>query len=98
MFFVVIGSWVVTGLLIGFIASKVINLRGDDPKLGLAAGAAGAVVAGVVYAAFGGTGVGVWSWWGILYAAIGATVAVIVWHAVRSRSISHERYVPRRSY
>ena len=98
MFFVVIASWIVTGLLVGFLGSKVVNLRGDDPKLGLGAAAAGALVAGILYAALGESGVGTWSWWGILYAAVGAAVAVVVWHAVRSRSISHERYVPRSSY
>ena len=98
MFFVVIVSWIAAGLLVGFVATKVVNLRGDDPKLGIGAAAAGALVAGILYAVLGETGVGTWSWWGLLYAAAGATVAVVVWHLVRSRSISHERYVPRSSY
>jgi uncharacterized membrane protein YeaQ/YmgE (transglycosylase-associated protein family) len=98
MFFVVIGSWIATGLLIGFVASKIVNLRGDDPKFGICAAAAGALGAGVLYVTLGASGVGTWSWWGLLYAAAGAIVAVVVWHLVRSRSISHERYVPRSSY
>ena len=98
MFFVVIVSWIVAGLLVGFVVSKMVNLRGDDPKLGIGAAAAGAFGAGVLYATLGETGVGAWSWWGLLYAAAGATVAVVGWHLVRSRSISHERYVPRSSY
>ena len=98
MFFVVVGSWIAAGLLVGFVATKIVNLRGDDPKLGVGAAAAGGLVAGILYAALGDTGVGTWSWWGLLYAAAGATVAVVGWHLIRSRSISHGRYVPRSSY
>ena len=98
MFAVVIGTWVITGLLVGVIATKFVNLRGDDPKLGFMAGVAGALVAGLTSSMVSGTGVSAWSWWSVLFAAVGAAVAVTVWHAVRSRSISHARYVPRRSY
>ena len=98
MFAVIMGTWVVTGLIVGVIATKFVNLRGDDPKLGLFAGAAAAFVAGLICAMVSGTGVNTWSWWGVMFAAIGAAVAVTAWHVVRSRSISHARYVPRQSY
>jgi uncharacterized membrane protein YeaQ/YmgE (transglycosylase-associated protein family) len=98
MFAVVIGTWVITGLLVGVIATKFVNLRGDDPKLGFMAGVAGALVAGLTSAMVSGTGVSTWNWWSVLFAAIGAAVAVTAWHAVRSRSISHARYVPRQSH
>ena len=98
MFFLIVLSWIVTGLVVGFLATKVINLRGDDPKLGLAAGACGAVVGGILHVLFSSAGMGTWNWWGLAFAAIGAIVAVAAWHAIRSRSISHERYVPRSSY
>jgi uncharacterized membrane protein YeaQ/YmgE (transglycosylase-associated protein family) len=98
MLFLIVVTWIATGLLIGFIATKLINLRGDDPKLGIGAGAAGAVLAGILHALFGSTGVSSWSWWCLIFAALGATIAVAGWHVVRSRSISHKRYVPRSSY
>jgi uncharacterized membrane protein YeaQ/YmgE (transglycosylase-associated protein family) len=98
MFVVVIGAWVVAGLLVAVIATKVVNLRGDDPKLGFIAGVAGALAAGLTCAMVSGTGVSTWSWWSVLSAAIGGIVSVAAWHAVRSRSISHARYVPRQSY
>ena len=28
-------GWVAAGLLVGFIATKFVNLRGDDPRLGI---------------------------------------------------------------
>jgi uncharacterized membrane protein YeaQ/YmgE (transglycosylase-associated protein family) len=42
-------SWLIVAVIVGFIASKVVDLRGDDPRLGLAASCAGGVVAAVLY-------------------------------------------------
>jgi uncharacterized membrane protein (DUF441 family) len=39
-------GWVMIGLLVGCIASKIVDLRGDDPRLGLVVACGG--VAGVV--------------------------------------------------
>lgn len=91
-------GWLVMALLVGFIASKFVNLRGDDPRLGLAAACAGAIVAAVLYTLISGTGVAAWNPWSLLAAATGAVVGVIGWHIVRSRSISHESHTRRSSY
>ena len=98
MVVLVIAEWVLVGLIVGFIASKVINLRGDDPRLGIFAAVGGAVVAAALYTVFSGAGMGAWRPWALLLAALGAVVAAATWHGVRSRSISHDRYTPRRSY
>jgi uncharacterized membrane protein YeaQ/YmgE (transglycosylase-associated protein family) len=91
-------SWIVVGLIIGFIASKAVNLHGDDPRLGIGVAAGGAVVAAALYSLFSGSGVTAWNPWGVLFAAIGALTGVVIWHAIRSRYVSRERYVPRKSY
>ena len=98
MFFAVLLSWIGAGLLVGFVASKAINLRGDDPKLGIFAAMGGAVVAGIVYSISTGTSMTAWTPWGLAWATIGALVGVVLWHAIRSRSITHEKYTARRSY
>ena len=98
MFFAVLLSWVAAGLVVGFVASKIVNLRGDDPRFGIFAAVLGAVVTGVVYSLVTGSSVNLWTLWGNVYAAVGALVAVVAWHAVRSRSISHEKQTARRSY
>ena len=98
MFFAVLLSWVAAGLIVGFIASKAVNLRGDDPRLGIFAAVIGAVVTGVVYSLITGTSIMTWTMWANVYAAIGALVAVVAWHAIRSRTITHEKYTARRSY
>jgi uncharacterized membrane protein YeaQ/YmgE (transglycosylase-associated protein family) len=97
MVFGIIG-WIVIGLIIGFIASKLVNLRGDDPRFSIGVAAGGALVAGLLYSIIGGASITAWNMWSMLFAAIGGIVGAVAWHAIRSRSISHERYVPRRSY
>ena len=91
-------SWLAVALLVGFIASKIVNLGGDDPRLGMAAAGAGAIGAAVVYTVISGSGVSAWNPWGLLAAATGAVIGVVAWHGVRSRSISRESYTRRSSY
>ena len=98
MFFLGIIGWVVVGLTVGFIASKLVNLRGDDPRLGLAAAAGGALVAAVLYTVISGSPVTAWNVVSLLFAALGAVATVVAFHAVRSRSISHDRQSSRSSY
>ena len=98
MFFLVLLSWLVAGLVVGFVANKVVNLRGDDPRFGIGAAVGGALLAGVLFAMIGGSGTAVWSWRGLTLAALGATAGAVAWHAVRSRSISHAGYTRRSSY
>ena len=98
MVILAIAEWVIVGLVVGFLASKIVNLRGDDPRLGIFAAVGVAVVAAALYTFFSGAGLGAWRPWALLWAAAGAAAGAAAWHAVRSRSISHDRYVPRRSY
>ena len=78
-------SWIIVGAIIGFIASKNVNLRGDDPKLGIACGAIGAVVGGILHHIVSGVAVG-FNLWSILFASISAFVVVAAWHFMRRRA------------
>jgi uncharacterized membrane protein YeaQ/YmgE (transglycosylase-associated protein family) len=91
-------GWIVVGLLIGFIASKVVNLRGDDPMGGIGVAGIGAIVAAVLYTIISGAGVSAWNVWSLFWAAIGAIVGVVTWHLVRSRYVSKAPQTHRRSY
>ena len=55
--FTSIFGWIAVGLLVGFIARKMVDLRGDDPRLGIAAACGGAVVAAALYTVISGAGV-----------------------------------------
>jgi uncharacterized membrane protein YeaQ/YmgE (transglycosylase-associated protein family) len=97
MIFGILG-WVVVGVLIGFIVSKSFDLHGDDPRLGIAISGGGAVVAAVLYTIISGAGVSYFNVWSLLFAAVGAGVAVAVWHGVRARSVTRTTYTRRSSY
>jgi uncharacterized membrane protein YeaQ/YmgE (transglycosylase-associated protein family) len=97
MFLGLLGFFIV-GLIVGFVASKVVNLRGDDPWLGIAGAVAGAIAGGVIYSVFLGSGVSPWDTWGVISAVVGGMAGAAIWHAVRSRYISHDSYTTRRSY
>jgi uncharacterized membrane protein YeaQ/YmgE (transglycosylase-associated protein family) len=91
-------GWIAVGLLVGFITSKLINLHGDDPRLGFAAACCGAIVAAGLYTMISGTGVTAFNVWSLMFAAMGSAAAVVGWHMVRSRYVSREEYTTRRSY
>jgi uncharacterized membrane protein YeaQ/YmgE (transglycosylase-associated protein family) len=91
-------AWIVLGLAVGFVASKMINLRGDDPRLGIGVAAGGAILAGALYSVFSGNGVSAWNLWCGTVAALGAVLGAAVWHGVRSRYASNERQTTRSSY
>ena len=90
-------SWLLVALVVGFVASKVVNLRGDDPRLGVAAACAGGLVAAVLYTLISGAGVSAWNPAALTAAAVGAVLGVVAWHVVRSRTISHDNNFTRRS-
>ena len=75
-------GWIVVGLTVGFVASRVIDLRGDDPRLGIALGVTGAVAGGFLQGGIG-SGVGAFSFWSLLVALAGAVAAMAVWHGMR---------------
>ena len=84
--FIALFSWIIVGMIVGFIASKNINLHGDDPKLGLACGAIGAVAGGIMHRIVSGVAIDGLNLRSITFAAIGAVLVVGVWHLMRRRS------------
>ena len=74
-------GWIFVGLISGFIASSVVNKRGEGCILNLALGLVGALVGGFMFTALGGAHAG-----GFLYstfvATIGAIVVLFLWHAI----------------
>ena len=91
-------GWIVVGLIVGFVASKAVDLHGDDPRLGIGAAVGGAFVAAILFRAFSGVAVTAWNPWSLLCATLGAVAAVVIFHIVRSRYVSHETFTHRRSY
>lgn len=78
-------AWLVVGLLAGFIASKLINKRGEGLLMDIVLGVVGAFVGGFIFNFFGHsapTGINIYS---IFVAVIGAVVVLLAYHAVTGR-------------
>ena len=84
-------GWVLVGLLTGFIASKFVNLRGDEPGIGIAISGGAALAGGCLFSAISGSAVSAFNIWSILFASIAAVVAMVVWHVVRHRISSPKK-------
>lgn len=54
---IAIAIWIAIGLIVGMIATKVVDLHGDDPRLGLAVTCGSAIVAAGLYSIISGAGV-----------------------------------------
>jgi uncharacterized membrane protein YeaQ/YmgE (transglycosylase-associated protein family) len=78
-------GWLLVGLIAGFIASKLVNLHGDEPGFGIAVASGAAVAGGWLFSAISGGPVRPFNLWSLVIAAWVAIIAVTVWHAVRRR-------------
>ncbi len=77
-------SWIVLGLIAGFIASKLINKTGEGIVLDIVLGIVGAVIGGFIVRALGiGGGVSGLNIPSLLVAVLGAVVLLLVFHAFR---------------
>lgn len=74
--------WIVLGLIAGFIASKIINKRGDGLIRDILLGVIGAVVGGWLFHAFGMPGVSGLNIYSLIVAVVGAVVVLVIYHAI----------------
>jgi len=81
-------GWIVMGLITGYIASSLVNKRGEGLPFDILLGILGAVLGGWVFNAFAAAGVTGFNVWSLLVAVIGAVTLLVVWHSIR-RSAWH---------
>jgi uncharacterized membrane protein YeaQ/YmgE (transglycosylase-associated protein family) len=78
-------SWIILGLIAGFIGSKIVNKQGSGFLLNIALGIVGAIAGGFIFEAFGATGVTGLNLWSMLVAVIGSVVVLVIYHAMAGR-------------
>jgi len=79
-------SWIVLGLIAGFIGSKLVNKTGSGLIMDIVLGVVGAIVGGYISSALGyGTVTGL-NLYSIVVAILGAVVVLVVYRAVVSRT------------
>jgi len=65
-------SWIILGLIAGFIGSKIVNRQGQGFWLDIALGIIGAIVGGFLFEFFGGTGITGLNIWSMIVAIVGS--------------------------
>jgi uncharacterized membrane protein YeaQ/YmgE (transglycosylase-associated protein family) len=78
-------SWLILGLIAGFIGSKIVNKSGEGLWLDVALGIIGAIVGGVLFSALGMQGITGLNIWSMIVAIVGAVVVLFGYHAVAGR-------------
>ena len=78
-------SWIILGLIAGFIGSRLVDRRGQGFWLDIALGIIGAIVGGFLFEFFGGTGITGLNIWSMIVAIVGSVVVLVVYNALATR-------------
>ena len=78
-------SWIILGLIAGFIGSKIVDRQGQGFWLDIALGIIGAIVGGFLFEFFGGTGLTGLNIWSMIVAIVGSVVVLVIYNALTTR-------------
>ena len=78
-------SWIILGLIAGFIGSKIVDKQGQGFWLNMVLGIIGALVGGFLFSFFGTEGVTGLNIWSMIVAVVGAIVVLLIYNAVTGR-------------
>lgn len=78
-------GWIVFGLITGFIASKIVNRRGEGCFLNIALGMVGALVGGAIFRSLTSFSVFRFNLTSMFVAVIGAIIVLLIYHAITGR-------------
>ena len=78
-------GWIVFGLITGFIASKVVNSRGEGCFIDIALGLVGAMVGGFIFRQIAGFDAFHFNLVSMFVAIVGAIVVLTIYHAITGR-------------
>ena len=78
-------SWIILGLIAGFIGSKIVNRQGQGFWLDIALGIIGAIVGGFLFEFFGGMGITGLNIWSMIVAIVGSVVVLVAYNALATR-------------
>jgi uncharacterized membrane protein YeaQ/YmgE (transglycosylase-associated protein family) len=78
-------SWIILGLIAGFIGSKIVDKQDQGFWLNLVLGIVGAVVGGFLFDLFGAVGVTGLNLYSMVVAIVGAVVVLLIYNALTGR-------------
>lgn len=76
-------TWVILGLISGFIASKIVNKAGEGILMDIVLGVVGALVGGWIFSLIGHSGVTGVNLYSVLVSIVGAVIVLFAYHAIR---------------
>jgi uncharacterized membrane protein YeaQ/YmgE (transglycosylase-associated protein family) len=78
-------SWIILGLIAGYIGSKIIDKQGQGFWLNIALGIIGALVGGFLFDFFGARGVTGLNIYSMIVAIAGSVVVLLIYNAISGR-------------
>jgi len=78
-------SWIILGLIAGFVGSKLVDDQGQGFFLNIALGIVGAVVGGFLFDLFGASGVTGLNIYSMIVATAGSIVVLLMYNALTGR-------------
>lgn len=78
-------SWIILGLIAGFIGSKIVNEQSQGFWLNIALGIVGAIVGGFLFDLFGATGITGLNIYSMIVATAGSIVVLLIYNAFTGR-------------
>ena len=78
-------SWIILGLIAGFIGATLVNREGQGFWLDIALGIVGALVGGFLFALFGASGVTGLNIYSMIVAIVGSVVVLLIYNAFMGR-------------
>ncbi len=80
-------GWIIVGALAGWIASKIVNKKGEGCLVNMALGLVGALIGGWLFGRLGGEPYEMQGFvMSTLVAVIGAVIALLIWNAITGRN------------
>lgn len=76
-------TWLLLGLISGFIASHLVNHRGEGMVLDVLLGIVGAIIGGWLAALLGVAGATALNLYSIIVSVAGAVAFLVIYHAIR---------------
>jgi uncharacterized membrane protein YeaQ/YmgE (transglycosylase-associated protein family) len=81
-------SWLILGLIAGWIGSKIVNRTGEGFFLDIVLGIVGALVGGFLFSLVGAEGVSGLNLYSMFVAVVGSIVVLVIYHTIFGRSTS----------
>lgn len=78
-------SWIILGLIAGFIGSKIVNKTGQGMIMDIVLGIVGAIVGGFIFSRIFGSGITGLNIWSLIVAIIGSVVVLWAYHQISGK-------------